>query len=358
MISYYELGPDKRLNEIVMTGSHDAGVTGGEANTQTQDLDILGQAEAGVRLFDIRITAAVVKKGGASDVVALKAYHGVGPTGKKDAVDIRTGQTGNAKVKSLWGGEYGMTLTKILADSLKFVTVNASEFLLLKFDKCHNWEMIAEACVSMLGNSIYTGGGNLNTKTLRELQGKVIVLFTKHGIEAVQGQYDATDGILAVKNLYKSTDTYQDKFNGMQYFGKGGTSVLKPFKKIDQNIEKQTKIMEKGGGGNPNVMGMMYWTTTGMNESIKDRNATMWTTPNQQRLADMWNSGLESAITSRANKYANIDGLAGGQTLKAFMPNFVMIDFADKAKCDFIFELNTIPVTVLVSSRPRILGNL
>jgi hypothetical protein len=44
-------------------------------------------------------------------------------------------------MKSLWGGEYGMTLTKILGDSLKFVTVNPTEFLILKFDKCHNWEM-------------------------------------------------------------------------------------------------------------------------------------------------------------------------------------------------------------------------
>ena len=71
--------PDKRINEVVFAGSHDAGVTDGGGNTKTQDLDIYEQAKSGVRVFDVRITGAVVKQGGASKVVALKAYHGKGP---------------------------------------------------------------------------------------------------------------------------------------------------------------------------------------------------------------------------------------------------------------------------------------
>src|SRR5258708_16841961 len=73
IITYYDLGPNKRLNEIVMAGSHDAGVTFGKDNTQTQDLDILGQATACVRLLDIRITGAVGKEAGASTAPALNA---------------------------------------------------------------------------------------------------------------------------------------------------------------------------------------------------------------------------------------------------------------------------------------------
>lgn len=350
MINYFELGPDKRLNEIVMAGSHDAGVTSGSSNTQTQDLDVYGQATAGVRVFDIRITGAVVKKGNGDKVVALKAYHGIGPAGKQDAIDIRTGQAATVKVKALAGGEYGMTLSKILGDALKFVSINATEFLILKFDKCHNWEMIATACVSMLGASIYQLGGNLNKATLRELQGKVIVLFTADGIEAVHHLYGVPQGILGIRNLYGGSAAYDERFHGLQYFGKGGTSVWKPFNKIDQNVAKQKKIMEKGGDGNPNVMGMMYWTTTGMNESIRDRNTGMWSAPNVARLKNMWDGGLNSAIMSRVNKYASIKGFGGGQVLKAFMPNIVMIDFADEEKCKHIFELNTMPVTFLVSA--------
>src|SRR5690349_8464741 len=137
MITYYDLGPNKKLNEIVMAGSHDAGITQGASNVQTQDLDILGQANAGVRIFDIRITGAIVKKGPADNVVALKAFHGGASSTKTTGIDLRTNQTTEMKT-GLKYGEYGMTLSKILNDSKKFVTQNNTEFLLLKFDKCSN----------------------------------------------------------------------------------------------------------------------------------------------------------------------------------------------------------------------------
>ena len=369
MINYYELGPHKLLNEIVMVGSHDAGVTFGKGNTQTQDLDIYEQAEAGVRFFDIRITAAVVKKGGAADVMALKAYHGKGPESKKAAINIRTGHTERAKVKSLWAGEYGMTLSKMLSDASKFVTKNNTEFLILKFDKCHNWPMIAEACVNVLGPDViytYSGTGDLNSKSLRELRGKVIVIFQEKGRQAVRQLYGPDQGILGFTNLWNG-GAYKDDYPGLQYKGKGGTSIFKPFNKVEQNIKKQTKVMTatsrkvKSGkwykrktkirvDDNPSIVGMMYWTTTGINESIRDRDSGMWTQPNVQRMQSMWNNGLESAIASRTDKLSRIDGFDKGAVLKAFMPNIVMIDFADPTKCKHIFELNTVPPTFLISS--------
>jgi hypothetical protein len=349
MINYYELGPDKPLNETVFVGSHDAGVTGGEANTQTQDRDIYGQAESGVRLFDIRIIGAVVKQGSAAKVVDLKAYHGIGPESKKSGVSLRTGGDVSVTVKSMWGGAFGMSLTRILSDASKFVIQNPTEFLILKFDHCSNWLGIAEACVAVLGNTIYKGGGNLNTKTLRDLQGKVIVLFTEDGLKAVHHLYGIPQGILGIKNLQKG-GAYNPKYHGLQYFGKGGTSIWKPFKKIEQNVENQKKLMTKGAAGNPNVMGMMYWTTTGMNESIKERNATMWSPPNVKRLKQMWEAGLQDAIEARNNTFRRIDGFDSATKLKAFMPNFVMIDFADPTKCDAIFELNTHSPTFLVKN--------
>jgi hypothetical protein len=349
MITYYELGPDKKLNEIVMAGSHDAGVTLGKSNTQTQDLDIHEQAVAGVRLFDLRVTGAVVKKGAASDVLDLKAYHGVGSTSKKSGVDLRSGQATDIKVKNLSGGAYGMSLSKMLNDAAKFVTANATEFLILKFDKCDNWMGIAAACVDLLGGTIYRLGGNLNNKTLRDLQGKVIVLFSAKGQQAVHHMYGVPQGILAFKNIYEG-GSYDENFHGLQYFGKGGTSIWNPFNKVNQNIKKQTKLMEKGGDGNPNVMGMMYWTTTGVTESIRDRNTGMWAAPNVKTLKDMWDGGLKSSIDSRMNKFSKIDGFNNAIALKAFMPNVIMIDFADETKVKHIFELNTTPVTFVVGA--------
>ena len=60
MITYYELGPDKQLNEIVVAGSHDAGITSGGGNVRTQALEIGDQAKAGLRVFDLLIAATTV----------------------------------------------------------------------------------------------------------------------------------------------------------------------------------------------------------------------------------------------------------------------------------------------------------
>lgn len=349
MINYYELGPDRRLNETVFVGSHDAGVTGGEGNTKTQDLDIHLQAESGVRVFDIRIIGAVVKKGSANKVVDLKAYHGKGPESKASGVSLSTNENVSITVKSMWGGAFGMSLTKMLSDASKFVIQNPTEFLMLKFDHCSNWMGIAEACVTVLGDTIYKEGGNLNTKTLRDLRGKVIVLFTEEGLKAVHHLYGIPQGILGIKNLQKGS-AYAPQYHGLQYFGKGGTSILKPFNKLDQNVKNQKKLMAKGAAGDPNVMGMMYWTTTGISESIRDRNTTMWSQPNVDRLKQMWEGGLQEAIEARNNTFRRIDGFDSAVKLKAFMPNIIMIDFADPQKCNHIFELNTHSPTFLVKN--------
>ena len=48
MIKYYRLGADKQLNEIVMVGSHDAGIVGDEISAVREFLDqtLLVAAEA------------------------------------------------------------------------------------------------------------------------------------------------------------------------------------------------------------------------------------------------------------------------------------------------------------------------
>ena len=351
MITYYQLGADKRLNEIVMAGSHDAGITGGAKNVKTQGYNIAEQAEAGVRIFDMRITGAVVKRGGSSggDALQLKAYHGKGGTRTERAINTHTHQAVDVKVRNMTLGDYGMTLNKILDDAASYVTTNPSEFLLLKFDKSENWLLIAEACVRLLGNRIYRGGGNLNSAKLRDLRGRVIVLFPEAGQQAVHHLYGIPHGILGWKNLY-SGGAYDEKFHGLQYFGKGGTSILKPSGKIKQNIKKQTKIMQKAGDANPSVMGMMYWTTTGITESILERNEKMWTAPNIALMKNLWLNGMGESVEMRLNPFNRPKGIAGAQVIKAFMPNFVMIDFASEEKCKHIFSLNSMSTTALAAT--------
>jgi len=355
MIKYSELGADKRLNEIVMAGSHDAGITSGAANAKTQSLDIFLQGTAGVRLFDLRIAAATVGSGPLGKEAQMKAYHAGGPLQKKETKSRYLGDLGRqqdiTRSKLVMDmGEWGMGLTRMLTDAKKFVEANREEFLILKFDKCTNWLQIAETCIRFLGNALYCGAGNVNVKTLRELAGSVIVLFSDSGLQQARGSYSASMGILGIRKV-PAEGAYDPKYQGIQYHGKGGTSPYNFLTdKIKQNIGKQSKLMKQGGDGNPDVMGMMYWTTTGLTESIHKRNEKMWSGPNVAKLRKLWSEGLADSIESRLA--ANVDPRSPGSggVLKAFMPNFVMIDFADAEKCRTIYDMNSVAATALTAA--------
>ncbi len=345
MINYYDLGEGKQINEIVFAGSHDAGITSGKDYVQTQSIDILEQARAGVRLFDLRIAAA--KATGTTDGVKnaeLRAFHADGIL-KKDQTKTRyvpgLGER-DLKRTSLRGGGFGMTLDKILGDARSFVesAEGSTEFLLLKFDKSTNWHLIAEACISTLDGRLYRDGGNLNKKTLHDLRGQVVVLFTPSGLDAVKRDFPPSSGILGIQNIASEGAAYRDDYDGLQYYGKGGTNPFNPRKKISQNEKKQAKLMTEGGHGNPEVMGMMYWTTTGLSGSIRNRNDKMWEKPNKAKLKMLWANGLGDAVRSGTPRNIDYSRSSSGPVIKRFMPNFVMIDFADDAKCRTIYKLN------------------
>ncbi|MGA7930647.1 MAG: hypothetical protein WCA20_32200 [Candidatus Sulfotelmatobacter sp.] len=352
MINYNELGPNKCLNEIVVAGSHDAGITSGKDNVQTQGLNIFLQASVGVRFFDLRIAAAAAGGAPGEKRVELKAFHADGMV-KKDEVKIRqVGGIGPMPVvrTKLRAGAFGIGLEKMLEEAKDFVQSPGgnTEFLILKFDKCQNWMLIAEACTYVLHDVLYKAGGNLNTTKLRDLQRKVVVLFSPKGVKEVAGLFGPQDGILGFKNLNDKDGaaTYEDNFQGLQYFGKGGTSVFKPFKKLSQNVSKQGKVLQEAKASailqSPHLMAMMYWTTTGMFESIKSRNKKMWDPPNVEKMKKLWARGLSDII-----EYRNPLTLPSGSPLvgphcKRFMPNIVMIDFADQQRCQTIRDLNNL----------------
>ncbi len=376
MIKYADLGLDLQLNEIVMAGSHDAAITSGPDNAQTQSQDILGQAIAGVRFFDIRIAAQTVLGGGGAKQAQLTAFHAPGlktETKTRFSSDLgRNVSIERSKLKGdSSGAAWGMGLTKILQDAKAFVElgVYSSEFLILKFDKCTNWDLIAETCRAVLGNAIYSDGGNINTKTLDDLQGKVICAFMTSGYSSLKlpGQ---KVGIAHIKNLYKPPAGYESDFEGLQYWGAGGTKINSSGfeSKISENISTQKKVLKSAATGvadkkktfskkvktpgcsaaNPNAVGMMYWTTTGVFKSIKDRNAMMWDDAHIGGLDTIWKSGFEEYISNALPD--SVDGMSfsSGGTLKLFMPNIVMIDFSDTAKCEHIYSLNTLAATSLV----------
>jgi hypothetical protein len=380
MIKYSDLGAHRRLNEIVMAGSHDAGITGGDKNAQTQTLDIGQQARAGVRFFDLRIAAfATNQLENGVKKVEMRAFHADGMLHK---VENKTrgvvGATGTATVErsKLRGGtDKGLGLAEMLDDAFDFVSSAdfSGEFLILKFDKCTNWKLIAAMCQARLGQKLYTGGGNLNTKTLAQLAGKVIVAFMPEGY----AQLDVNErvGITPIKNLYKPPANYDPAVAGLQYWGAGGTDPMNGKTqngKMQENIAKQSKIMRsatmgvkvkkhlqfarsveyQNGAASPHAMGMMYWTTTGLLASIKSRNDNLWTAKNRLGLSEMWlNMFMDFAeyLQNALPNNINLASYSSGGTLKMFMPNIVMIDFADDDKCQYIYDLNNLAAVRLAA---------
>lgn len=378
MIKYSELGSDKRLCEIVIAGTHDAGITEGGGNAKTQSLNIGEQAAAGVRIFDLRVAAQTITLPDGSKGAVLQTFHAADTRliqrkaeKTRQMVDFNNASSPLTRTK-LKSGAWGETLHHLLRQAKNFVTSTDgnSEFLILKFDKSTNYQYVADLCWQILGDELYAAGGNVNTKKLSELAGKVVVVFP--GKAFTPGFHDHGGRILKWANLSAGAP-YAAQFDGLQYFGKGGTNpfsyteVLSYGAKINQNESTQSKLMGKANTGftikkgkipffkkktavgavHADTLGMMYWTTTGIKQNIEQRNHQMWTTPNVTRLKQVWAGGLgdyiDDSIPFDVGSLPLTDRAKSGvfgSLASVFMPNIVMIDFADPAKCQIIYDLN------------------
>ncbi|HEY0928984.1 MAG TPA: hypothetical protein VGE27_03600 [Gemmatimonas sp.] len=371
-IRYMDLGGGKRVNEIVMVGTHDAGIMGQEMkdNVQTQTLNIGQQAIAGVRFFDIRVAATTINVDGVKHI-QMKTFHADGMFVKnetKKRMVNPTGLPGQARMETvtrskLKMGDWGLSLHTVLSQALAFVQSPAgnTEFLLLKFDKCTNWTLIAEACIEILGANLYQGGGNINRKTLNELAGKVVVLFSDKGYKEHKALHGvAHPGILKFANLAKADEktkarpAYQTSYDGLQYYGNFGDTAMKTSteKKIKTNTKKQITNMTDARLVPPDAVRMMYWTTTGLMQSIKERDDEMWRPPNLKGFLEAWNSGMGASVSAHAPPInPNVPNIANAQTIKIYMPNIVMVDFAHISKSTLIYELNKVAAGQLSSDQ-------
>jgi hypothetical protein len=156
-------------------------------------------------------------------------------------------------------------------------------------------------------------------------------------------------GILSFANLAKkdkktkTAPTYQTNYNGLQYYGNFGATAMKTTrsKKISTNSSKQLKNMSASHLVPPDAIRMMYWTTTGLKESIADRDAEMWRPPNLRGFLEAWNAGMGASVSAHANFIgAGMHGGVVGHQIKTFMPNIIMIDFAELSKTTLIYNLN------------------
>jgi len=178
------------LTQMIMPGSHDAGIYEGGSNTVgiakanwaiCQYFSIKGQCEAGSRLYDIRITGTDG---------TLRAYH--------TASDSRG---------CIASGCLGEKAVDILNDVAEFVTENKTEFVILRFSHTHAKTGIVELIKQKIGNVLYK---NLESKNLASInidyfRGKVICIFdtadfgnqinSGQGIHAFNKKLGAKEGL-------------------------------------------------------------------------------------------------------------------------------------------------------------------
>jgi len=355
-MAYFSDHQDKRLHEIVFPGSHDAGITTGGGNAKTQSLGILGQANAGCRDFDIRVLEHDVGSG-ANKTREYDTYHAQFlPKTKK------------TKRPRKLAGTYGTALDRILDDCLDFLDNFPDEFLILRFSKCSGWIGIANKVITTLGDRHYKPFGNLNITTAGDLAGTVVTVFDDPARKYLARHFGPGTGILYVKSLVENTKAhwysskvtnvgaYDPEYNGLQYFGKFGATTtvgaLNPRTasaqdaKIAANVKKQLKNLNVGAAAPPQVLGMMYWTSTGVFQNIIARNDRMWQGVHSGALKEVWSHGLYESMAQRASHLINFPQLAGvnatPRMLKSFMPNIVMIDDVNAARCNTIWGLNDV----------------
>jgi hypothetical protein len=98
-------------------------------------------------------------------------------------------------------------------------------------------------------------------------------------------------------------------------------------------------------------MGMMYWTTTGFLRNIKSRDRANWARGGfSDGLMRLWLEGMGEYIDDNLPLYISRGNYGVGPMMKRFMPNFVMIDFADAPRCQAIFDLNELSGNRLVQA--------
>jgi hypothetical protein len=342
--------PNKRLCDVVFPGTHDAGIYGTAlgATAKTQNLSLGEQAAAGVRYFDLRIATIKTAAG-----LEQRAYHA-------PALKQKTSAAGNYQQPSLskkvavgvFTGYGADRLSQMLDQAREFVLKDpGGEFLILRFSKCGDMEEVVNQCLLKLGNEHFSRNVNLNEALVSSLQGKVITVFDHEDFIKFPVELKAVPGILPVKALFNSGGphaTYDPLTWGLQYFGKYSNT-----RSAEKNIGKQMQTLAQGPTSSPELLGMMYWTlTTKIGEkltktfeSLQARDQKMWSSA-QQAMTSAWKAGVKDHIIARAGHQHRqwltngYPPTAVGRSAKSFMPNIIMMDFADPSRCATIWNLN------------------
>jgi hypothetical protein len=316
-------GGSLKLKDIVMPGSHDAGVYSAghvtkrlgikEAWAVCQSAGFLQQANSGSRFFDCRVFLQKSKWWKDSDA-------------DKYNKRLRMGHFANEK-KVLGGqgigGAYGGSLLDAISDAVAFVTVNDSEFLILRFSHTGSPELVNDALKSWTEGNPYWQGklhcqqGNIAECYVKDLRGKVIMIF------------DSKDHPIP-------TDGYKHGFHPMRRVdfagapvdidsGLGICGLYKGSSDMATVIANATKGSTQHATHTKNHLHFVYYQQT-MMTGAKD--AVM-----------KGGSVKDQTVKSSSGAHASLDGYLAGLGNGPY-PNIISHDFVKAETCTKIISLN------------------
>lgn len=300
---------DPRLINMVLPGSHDAGVYGDSLNAikcpkryaRTQGSDIYNQAFSGSRVFDVRVFLKKIK--GASGKTVLV------PTMGHFAAEKMKG-IGKKKSTGSFGA-YGGSFFTAVQDAVAFVKTYPSEFLILRISHTYCPDNVGAVLNQFMqagdnANHVYNKDRNIAQCRLSELRGKVVMVFASE----FHKNFSPKDGFLP---LYK--------------FGAGGRytqglcfcGTYKSKKNMADVLKTAQGAANEHNGHSKDHLHWVYWQQTGGNISSN----TAGSSGAHAKLSDFVNE-----IKARMDKN------------EWSLPNVIGHDFVNDQTCRQIFELN------------------
>lgn len=364
------LGPlaQRQLRHVILPGSHDAGLAApfqqdlnrfsSPAKTITQSAGVGAQAAAGSRFFDVRIQSI----GG-----TLTSFHTMpNLLGKVPLVkNIKATKTDTRTF-----GASGQDFRGIL-DELRAFVAGSTEFVIIRLSHLKDSAEIFTDLWSWIEDPnnkphVYTGTGNLATKLVQDLAGRVVLVIEarkfKHQITPpasvgggprIPGQADG------FHHFYQSKGgNLPDVNDGLCVCGEFSNK-----KTLDDILKKQIHNyaehdQHKNHRGSQAHLYSLYWTATG--GDIATNTASELTLANFKKVRELVHKTTSDNWGKKLQ--ANHDRLLGGNSSlplgdelrlenrartkfavkSASIPNIILYDFINDGTSQAIIDLNTL----------------
>jgi 1-phosphatidylinositol phosphodiesterase len=307
-----DIPDDTKLSNIIMPGSHDAGmsVVQGkravgfgwavpDASIITQDLDIAGQLNAGTRFFDIR-------------VYNWGKIHG----------ELYTGHFAEAKKGKATAGGYGQKLDEVLTQVKGFLDTNDSETVILKFSHMThtNAKKVMEKVNTDCKGYLYgrERSDSIPKRPMEKFRKKIIAMYDK---SLPYDDADKSKKAHSFKSYKPGTKPNSPKVDTVEEEKRlilwGEYSNTKKFDNMYADQKKKIEFRKKQWFTARNVphLYQLYWTMTGGNVKENTKIASA-------KFKDKWR------------------WLAKGPPGHALCPNIVVYDFANEEQNQLIVEVN------------------